>query len=122
MFGIEALKRQQSKRPREGLGPDQMNLAGAANKRLRTEGSAAAPAGPPVDVGVVFSAEHSGVQSSAAGRLETAGRAAPADGSGMPASQTFSFSTLNGTQSSSPRVKPPLPRARPRPSSSRCLP
>ena len=117
VFGIDALKTQ-SKRPREGLSPDQESLDGAANKRLRVEGSAAARAGPPANAGMVSSAEPSDTQSSAARRPEPAGQAAQANGASTPISQTFSFSALNGTQSSSPRVKPPLPR--PKPSSSRC--
>ena len=119
VFGIEALKRQ-SKRPRGGLSPDQGSLDGAANKRLRVAGPAAAIAEPPPDAGMVSSAKPSDTQSSAARRPEPAGQAELANGASTPASQTFPFSTPNGTHSSSPRVKPPLPR--PRPSSSRCPP
>ena len=119
MFGIEALKTQ-SKRPREGLSPDQVKFDGAASKRLRVEASIAATAGLPADAGTLSSAEHLGTQSSAARRPESAGQAAQANGASTPASQTFSFSTPKGTQSSSPKVKPPLPL--PRPNSSRCLP
>ena len=119
VFGIEALKTQ-SKRPRGGLSPDQGSLDGAANKRLRLEHSAAATAEPPLDASIGSSAERSIMQSSAARRLESAGQVEQANGASTPASQTFSFSTPNGTQSSSPGLKPPLPR--PRPPSSRCPP
>ena len=119
MFGIEALKTQ-SKRPRRGLSPDQGNLDGTVNKRLRVAGPAAAIAEPPADAGMVSSAEPLDTQSSAARRPESAGQGAQVNGASTPASQTFSFSTPNGAQSSSPRLKPPLPR--PRPSSSRCPP
>ena len=115
VFGIEALKTQ-SKRPRESPSPDQMSLDGTANKRLRVEKPATAIAEPPANAGMVSSAE----QSLAARRPEPADQAAQANGASTPASQTFSFSTPNGAQSSSPRVKPPLPQ--PRPSSSRCPP
>lgn len=118
VFGIEALKAQ-IKRPREGLIPDQVKLDDAANKRLRVEDSAAAIAELPAKASMVSSVERLGTQSSAASRPEPAGQE-QANGASTPAGQSFTFSTPNGTQSSTPRAKPPLQRTRP--NSSRCSP